>query len=195
MGPGLRGADRRVRVRTRRGGRGARALPLILLAVMSGGGSAAGGGRRASWRGPAVEEPPWHSGNGGVDRRDIATPDALRAVSATPPWAAAPRRAEPSFEKRGARAARSDPVHPAVHGERRRADTPLFPRAGRVYTVRPGDTLWDVARRALGTDDVRRVARYWPRIHRANRAVIGDNPDLILPGQKLVLPREIGPRG
>ena len=42
----------------------------------------------------------------------------------------------------------------------------------------------------LGTDDLTRVARYWPRIHRANREIIGPNPDLIVPGQVLELPPE-----
>lgn len=60
------------------------------------------------------------------------------------------------------------------------------------YTVRPGDTLWDIAAGTLQTDDIRRIARYWPRVHRANRAVIGDTPDLIYPGQRLELPAESG---
>ncbi|MDQ4125019.1 MAG: LysM peptidoglycan-binding domain-containing protein, partial [Actinomycetota bacterium] len=58
------------------------------------------------------------------------------------------------------------------------------------HAVLPGDTLWSIAAERLGTDDVRRIARYWPRIHRANREVIGANPDLIRPGQVLELPPE-----
>jgi nucleoid-associated protein YgaU len=50
--------------------------------------------------------------------------------------------------------------------------------------------LWDIAARLLGTDDSARVARYWPRIHRANRAVIGADPSLIIPGTVLELPYE-----
>jgi nucleoid-associated protein YgaU len=42
----------------------------------------------------------------------------------------------------------------------------------------------------LGTTEARRIARYWPRIHRANRAVIGGDPNLIVPGQVLTLPPE-----
>jgi nucleoid-associated protein YgaU len=56
--------------------------------------------------------------------------------------------------------------------------------------VLPGDTLWSIAAERLGTDDIRRIARYWPRIHRANREVIGPNPDLLRPGQVLELPPE-----
>ncbi|MEU6081055.1 transglycosylase family protein [Streptomyces sp. NPDC047108] len=46
------------------------------------------------------------------------------------------------------------------------------------YTVRQGDTLGSIAD-AHGTT--------WRRVFEANRAVIGDDPDLILPGQPLAL--------
>jgi nucleoid-associated protein YgaU len=62
--------------------------------------------------------------------------------------------------------------------------------AGDRYTVRPGDSLWDIAEMKLGTTEARRIARYWPRIHRANRDVIGGDPNLIVPGQVLTLPPE-----
>lgn len=58
------------------------------------------------------------------------------------------------------------------------------------HVVRRGETLWGIAASELATDDERRIARYWPRIHHANRAVIGSNPNLIRPGQVLTLPRE-----
>jgi hypothetical protein len=56
------------------------------------------------------------------------------------------------------------------------------------YTVRHGDTLWSIAEQSLRTDDPRSVARYWPKIHRANRDIIGPDPSLIYPGQVLHLP-------
>ncbi|MCD1145737.1 hypothetical protein LQU92_10900 [Kocuria sp. LUK] len=59
---------------------------------------------------------------------------------------------------------------------------------GRV-TVRRGDSLWSLAAAALGpgaTDA--EIARAWPRWHALNRAVLGDDPDRLLPGQQLEVP-------
>jgi nucleoid-associated protein YgaU len=58
------------------------------------------------------------------------------------------------------------------------------------HVVASGDTLWDIAAMVLQTNDPVRIARYWPRIHRLNRAVIGRDPNLIVPGQVLELPDE-----
>ena len=52
----------------------------------------------------------------------------------------------------------------------------------RVYVVKKGDTLSRIAREMYGD------ASKWPRIHEANRAKI-PNPDLIHPGDELVIPR------
>lgn len=60
----------------------------------------------------------------------------------------------------------------------------------RSHVVQDGDTLWDIAQEQLGTSDLRRIARQWPRIHRVNRRIIGPDPNLILPGQVLELPEE-----
>lgn len=58
-----------------------------------------------------------------------------------------------------------------------------------TVTVRPGDTLWDLAAAHLpaGASDTD-VAAAWPRWHAANLAVVGADPDLIHPGQVLVVP-------
>lgn len=58
------------------------------------------------------------------------------------------------------------------------------------YVVVEGDTLWGIAERVLGPVTSARIARYWPRIHRANRDVIGVDPNFIEPGQVLRLPAE-----
>ncbi len=56
--------------------------------------------------------------------------------------------------------------------------------------VRRGDTLWDIAARHLGPHaSAAEVAAEWPRWHAANATVVGADPDLLLPGQRLLPPR------
>lgn len=55
------------------------------------------------------------------------------------------------------------------------------------HVVRPGDSLWSIAEAAPGAADD--VEERWREIWAANRDVIGDDPDLILPGQRLHLPQ------
>jgi len=52
-----------------------------------------------------------------------------------------------------------------------------------TYTVKPGDTLWAIAKRQYGDG-----SRY-SDIFNANRDVIGPSPHMIKPGQRLVMPR------
>ena len=60
------------------------------------------------------------------------------------------------------------------------------PRRATDVVVHRGDTLWDIARRHLGPDATdAEVATAWPAWHEANRAVVGDDPELIMPGQIL----------
>ncbi len=55
--------------------------------------------------------------------------------------------------------------------------------------VRPGDTLWHVAEHRLpALASAAEVTDQVARLHRRNRAVIGPDPDLIRPGQRLVNP-------
>lgn len=59
-----------------------------------------------------------------------------------------------------------------------------------VVVVRPGDTLWAIARAGLPADaDDGEVAVRVREIHQSNRAVIGTDPDLIRPDQRLRMPR------
>ena len=50
------------------------------------------------------------------------------------------------------------------------------------YVVKSGDSLSKIAKELYGD------AKRWPEIYEANKALIGDNPNLIHPGQKLVIP-------
>ena len=63
---------------------------------------------------------------------------------------------------------------------------PAAPSGGSTYVVRPGDSLWSIARAhpAPPSD----VEARWHAIWRDNRDVVGDDPDLIHPGQALRLP-------
>ncbi|MFE2235878.1 transglycosylase family protein [Streptomyces sp. JL2001] len=66
-------------------------------------------------------------------------------------------------------------------GHRTPAVTPTtVPTVRESYTVAPGDSLSRIAREE-------RVKGGWQRLYEANRTVVGSDPDLIHPGQKLTL--------
>lgn len=64
---------------------------------------------------------------------------------------------------------------------------PTKPSHGRqVVRVRPGDSLWRIAATHMsGQPTDRAIAREWHRWYAANRTVIGGDPNLIVPGQRL----------
>lgn len=65
----------------------------------------------------------------------------------------------------------------------------VAPRADREVVVHRGDTLWSIAARHLGPQaSDAEIAWAWPRWFDLNRALIGDDPDVILPGQILRVP-------
>ncbi|MBC5774191.1 LysM peptidoglycan-binding domain-containing protein [Pontibacter sp. KCTC 32443] len=53
-----------------------------------------------------------------------------------------------------------------------------------VYTVQSGDSLSKIAKKHYGN------ANAWTKIYNANKSTIGENPDLIRPGQRLNIPRD-----
>ncbi|MGY3340243.1 murein DD-endopeptidase MepM/ murein hydrolase activator NlpD [Streptomyces filamentosus] len=61
------------------------------------------------------------------------------------------------------------------------------PTVREMYTVTPGDSLSEIAR-----DE--RVRGGWQRLYEINRKVVGDDPDLIHPGQRLTLKITAPPR-
>ncbi|HEY8700398.1 MAG TPA: LysM domain-containing protein [Arthrobacter sp.] len=73
-------------------------------------------------------------------------------------------------------------------GQPARAARPPFQTSVDI-TVVAGDSLWDIAARELGPSATDlEVALRWPRWYQANQAVIGQNPDVLLPGQILRSP-------
>jgi len=74
-----------------------------------------------------------------------------------------------------------------------RAGTERVQPGTAAYVVEPGDSLWRIAAHILrsggdGEPSNADIARFWPAIYDTNRALIGDNPNLIFPGQRLVIP-------
>lgn len=141
-------------------------------------------------RSPIRREPPWESNAGGGRPAHAAVHGGtLRGDSARlfgrahapEPWA------EPGLSP--GRTERAEPPREPRRQEPRAALSGGAP-VERWHAVMPGETLWSIAAERLRTQDMRRIARYWPRIHRANRDEIGPNPDLIRPGQVLELPPE-----
>lgn len=57
------------------------------------------------------------------------------------------------------------------------------PATAGEYVVKEGDYLWKIAMEQYGGNGYA-----WVEIYRANRQVIGNNPGLIYPGQRLTLP-------
>jgi nucleoid-associated protein YgaU len=61
-----------------------------------------------------------------------------------------------------------------------------------AYVVERGDCLWRIASSLLSAAGRpaggAAVSRLWRAIYEANRATIGDDPNLILPGQVLIVP-------
>ncbi|MGW7419130.1 transglycosylase family protein [Streptomyces sp. NPDC054813] len=99
------------------------------------------------------------------------------ATGSAPEGASATTRSstEPATRSTGGSATRSAPAQqkaqrPTTHTGRGSARGD--------YTVREGDTLSEIAERHGTT---------WQRVYAANEAVIGDDPNLIVPGQRLAL--------
>ena len=76
----------------------------------------------------------------------------------------------------------------ATHQIAAHSDRPLA-----SYIVQPGDCLWSIAGEVLAARGIAdpssvEIARLWPAIYEANQSLIGDNPNLIYPGQSLQIP-------
>jgi hypothetical protein len=105
----------------------------------------------------------------------LAAPTALAAADEHP--SPAPPLAGLPMPERA-----TGPAHPPA--DRRGEDPGL-----RIVVVRAGDCLWRLAAADLpAAASGARITARWQAIHRLNAAVIGPDPDLIHPGQRLVLP-------
>jgi nucleoid-associated protein YgaU len=86
---------------------------------------------------------------------------------------------------------------PTRYAEIRPTDRPKQPPPARSpirVLVRKGDTLWAIAAKELGPDASNTaIAERWPQWYAANARVIGDDPDLLLPGQVLRAPKRASP--
>jgi hypothetical protein len=136
----------------------------------------------AAWIPPGVASTPGSTGPaGGVPGPSSGTPAPLPAPSPSP---VCDRGADVDPQwKPSAPVVEPGPL--AAHPLRTQE-----PSTGPAeITVRAGDSLWSLSAAELGpfASDVD-IALEWPRLHQANRAVIGDNPDILLPGQVLRLP-------
>ena len=61
-----------------------------------------------------------------------------------------------------------------------------------VHVVVRGESLWRITAELLGPDASNSaIASAWPVIYQANRSLIGENPGLIQPGQRLTIPQEV----
>lgn len=192
---------------------GSCALPAAPVSSASSGPVTAGRGGS----GPAAQDPgttllPGYAPTGGrAPRAQSPTDDALvrenqgpgflptlgqpaspRIEAPAPSWAAATSAPAPT----------RDPGYlptapPRVHdADRSRLLAPaprIVASTHELVTVRRGDTLWSIVFRHLGSgaSDVE-VAHEWPRWFTANRTVIGEDPDLLVPGQQLRPPPSPG---
>jgi len=73
------------------------------------------------------------------------------------------------------------PTQTAVIAKREDPVPPVNPKSNGTHVVQPGDTLWAIAKKYYGNG-----AQY-TKIYNANKDKI-KNPNLIYPGQKLVIP-------
>ena len=111
---------------------------------------------------------------------DLATAPVPDRPAATVPAGWTPDRPVRTHRRSANAEAAARLVTGPTRAERRVADE---------VVVRRGDSLWDIAARHLGPDaSAADVAVEWPRWHQANRDVIGTDPDLLIPGQRLVPP-------
>jgi LysM domain-containing protein len=110
-----------------------------------------------------------------VDEKDPveARPIPRRSAAPLPPWL-------------GGGPSKTASLPPSLNGGPSHA-APGYRTEARDHTVEAGDTLWDIAAANLvpAERSAATIHRYWQQVYRANRQVIGADPDLIRPGTRL----------
>ncbi|MEU1466971.1 transglycosylase family protein [Streptomyces sp. NPDC005761] len=130
------------------------------------------------------------------DAKDKASePDASASPSATPSGDASGAEGSPSRGQEKAGKHRGTPAPEGTRDAGRGTDRDAGRHASRgdgdardtaapasdgTYTVRDGDNLWAIA-------DAQKLSGGWAALYEANKAEVGSDPDLILPGQSLDL--------
>jgi nucleoid-associated protein YgaU len=123
---------------------------------------------------------------------------AVRSPAPLPPWLTARPQPRPSRPTTAAGTAprpapagsEAAPVRRHGRGRPEGADGLAGTPADGAYTIRAGDTLWGIAAAHLPSAkrSAAAIDRYWRQAYRANREVLGPDPDLIHPGTRLRLP-------
>jgi hypothetical protein len=120
------------------------------------------------------------------DRPATAGDRALLRLEAAPhPW---PADGHDQVEARPTLRRSAVPLPPWLGGGSSKA-APRHRAGPDQHTVEAGDTLWDIAAAHLGPAQrsPATIDRYWPQVYRANRSLIGADPDLIHPGMRLAV--------
>ncbi len=147
-------------------------------------------------------------------------PPSRAAVPTAPPWSEASGSSPLPLAR--ARVTYPPVVrHPAIHGAgngRAQVKERLFPRvpdqreqrrlredamrrhpAGKggrecsdIHRVQTGESLWAIAEDHLSSGDVGTISDLVKRLYRQNKGTIGGDPDVILPGQVIDIPRPCG---
>ncbi|MFE7773745.1 transglycosylase family protein [Streptomyces sp. NPDC057445] len=132
-----------------------------------------------------------YGGRAYAPRADLATKDQQIAVAekvlegqGPRAWPACSLRAgltrgadAPAVEPDRQRAVKAAKATPA-RAPQQQATPTTVPTQREMYTVARGDSLSGIAR-------IQQVRGGWQALYEANRTVVGDDPDLILPGQRL----------
>lgn len=115
----------------------------------------------------------------------LATPVAADAEASSIPQSALRQGPTPTL------LAAPATVAATVNSSAPTADTVVAGHGG-TYVVQRGDSLWHITRQLLGDGaTTEQIAKAWPGLYEANRAVIGGNPSLIFSGQVLHIPASI----